>query len=350
MKICILTHSMDVSAGWGRYSNQLISGLRERGHDVLVLTERGGEYPILRRGFGMFLSAIRTIPYIRRCDVIHALDVYPFGIIVWLATRFIRRPYFVSGVGTYSVAPLKNKATSWMARAACRNAVTVLAISSHTASQMKECAPDIRIRVVNPGISIHTCTVKVGPMSSRIISVGALKERKGYHIALEAFSRARKKLSDLTYTIIGDQRDKRYFKQLQQQAVDLGIADLVTFKQHLSEDELLKEYESAGLFLLPSINSEGHFEGFGLVFLEAASFGLPVIGTTHNGIADAVGRDNGILVPQEDIDATTDAIVKIFSDDSQWHKMSDASIAWAGLHPSSHMIDAYERAYQSELS
>ena len=57
MRICILTHNEDASAGWGRYSDQITYGLREIGHEVIVLTEKGGAHPFLRRRLGVFWSS-----------------------------------------------------------------------------------------------------------------------------------------------------------------------------------------------------------------------------------------------------------------------------------------------------
>jgi phosphatidylinositol alpha-1,6-mannosyltransferase len=146
---------------------------------------------------------------------------------------------------------------------------------------------------------------------------------------------------------VGDQRDREYFGRLQKLAADLGVIDAVVFKQHLDEQQLRDEYSFAGLFVLPSVNVGDHFEGFGLVFLEAAATGLPVIGTTGNGIADAVSPDNGILVPQRDVQSLANAVVSVLGDDARWRSMSAASIAWAQRHPVDDMIDRYEEVYRS---
>ena len=73
----------------------------------------------------------------------------------------------------------------------------------------------------------------------------------------------------------------------------------IEFFNRLSDEALSDLYRRAKLFILTSINEDHHFEGFGLVFLEAAAAALPVIGTFGNGIEDAV-KDcyNGFLVPQ----------------------------------------------------
>ncbi len=84
------------------------------------------------------------------------------------------------------------------------------------------------------------------------------------------------------------------------------------------------------------------------MFLEAAAAGLPVIGTLGNGIADAVDDGvNSILVPQNDVEKTAQAIVRICSDDVRWQDMSRASSAWARAHDLERTVRRYLDIYES---
>lgn len=350
MNICILTHNTDIRAGWGRYSDLLASSLRKRGHHIVVLTEREGEHPILRRRLGIFFSALRAVQYFWQADIIHALDVYPFGIIAWLANIITRKPLVITAQGTYSIAPLKNRKIGWLARAVCSSADAIIAISKYTASRILDIVPDGKITIINHGIdfSQYPPPHDRATCPHRVISVGALKWRKGYHISLEAFAIARRQMPNLEYIIVGSQRDVGYTKQLCELISKLHIADAVTFLENLSDDELGRAYSEAGLFLLTSVNQGDHFEGFGLVFLEAAAYGLPVIGTTDNGISDAISSGvNGILVPQNDIQRTADAIVSILADSHTCQKMSGESLRWAKAHDMLGVAPRYEEVYKN---
>ena len=101
----------------------------------------------------------------------------------------------------------------------------------------------------------------------------------------------------------------------------------------VSEEYLQELYTTATLFILTPINTaQHHFEGFGLVYLEAASAGLPVIGTFGNGAQEAIqnGR-NGILVPQNNVEETAEAIFSILSDPQKQKLMSKESLKWLQL-------------------
>ncbi len=74
----------------------------------------------------------------------------------------------------------------------------------------------------------------------------------------------------------------------------------IEFLTGVSDEELSCLYQSTRVFILTSVNQGRQIEGSGLVFLEAAAAGLPVIGTTGNGIEDAVKEGyNGILSATE---------------------------------------------------
>jgi len=109
MKICYLTHNTDSKSGWGRYAHDLIDGIKKSGHDVVILEEEVW-------GIGIFLSAIKARKYIKKCDVIHALDVYPYGVIACLANLFLGKKLVITAQGTYSIAPLYNIKTSFLSK------------------------------------------------------------------------------------------------------------------------------------------------------------------------------------------------------------------------------------------
>ena len=71
----------------------------------------------------------------------------------------------------------------------------------------------------------------------------------------------------------------------------------------------------ADIFIMPNIRSEGDAEGFGLVTLEAAACGLPVLASGIEGITDAVIEgENGWLLPSQDANAWKGKIIQLLSD------------------------------------
>jgi glycosyltransferase involved in cell wall biosynthesis len=348
--VVFLAHDTHPHSGWGRFSADVIQGARASGYEAIILKEEedGREgVAILRRGLKSFATAWRIRGYLRAADIIHALDINPYGIIAWLGTWLARRPLVITAVGSYSMASFQHSKTAWLATRAVRAADAVTAISRFTRDAVARFSGRDDIQVVTPGIdgAVFHQNHRAGEKKF-ILSVGALKYRKGYHIAIPAFTRVRQQIPDLEYIIVGSQRDQGYFEHLKQLAQDDQVSDVVHFLSDISDERLRDLYATASLFLLPSVNQGFHVEGFGIVFLEAAAAGLPVIGTQGNGIEDAVYNGyNGILVPQHDVERTAQAIIDILGNQEGWEKMSEASYAWARQHDLTQIRPEYDRIY-----
>ncbi|OLD20126.1 MAG: hypothetical protein AUJ01_04745 [Acidobacteria bacterium 13_1_40CM_3_65_5] len=74
------------------------------------------------------------------------------------------------------------------------------------------------------------------------------------------------------------------------------------FAGTVSDADLPAFYAACDIFLLPNRVDDGDIEGFGIVFLEAAASGKPVIGGDNGGVPEAVERDvTGLLVDGADV-------------------------------------------------
>jgi glycosyltransferase involved in cell wall biosynthesis len=91
-------------------------------------------------------------------------------------------------------------------------------------------------------------------------------------------------------------------------ADDRGVGDRVTFAGEVDEAELAAAYGRADIFVLPSKK-----EGFGIVFLEAWKYGLPVICGDEDASPEVV-RDGGLAVAPDDVDALAAAISRLLGD------------------------------------
>lgn len=106
---------------------------------------------------------------------------------------------------------------------------------------------------------------------------------------------------DCRLTLIGD---GNYRAELEALASELGLKRRVRFLGSIGDESLWDNYRQATLFALPSAK-----EGFGLVYLEAMAFSLPVIAASARGAVDVVEHGKaGLLVPFADVDALRSAI------------------------------------------
>ena len=81
---------------------------------------------------------------------------------------------------------------------------------------------------------------------------------------------------------------------------------------------------------LSSSQSSASVEGFGLVYLEAAAHGLPIVAHRVGGVAEAVSHgENGILVEPDDIEELTQAFRRLVEDQSLRREMGRNGRQWA---------------------
>lgn len=124
---------------------------------------------------------------------------------------------------------------------------------------------------------------------------------KGYDKILEALPKLLKRNSKLVWVLGGKGDD---LDRVKEKAKILGVADHCRFPGYIPDVELPDLYRSSDLFVLPSQK-----EGFGIVFLEAAACGLPVIAGNQDGSVDALA--GGVLGTLIDPDSEEQLITGI---------------------------------------
>jgi glycosyltransferase involved in cell wall biosynthesis len=135
----------------------------------------------------------------------------------------------------------------------------------------------------------------------------ASKERyKGYDKVLQAMVALKHQQPNLKYLLAGsyDALEKSYLDEL---IKSLGLEDSVTIAGFIKEEDLVDHFSIANIYVMPSMK-----EGFGIVFIEAMYYGLPVIAGNKDGSVDALCNGKlGILVDPQDIKAIEKAIEEI---------------------------------------
>jgi len=166
------------------------------------------------------------------------------------------------------------------------------------------------------------------PFPPVLLTVGRLVPRKGVDTVIQALPLLLQHVPNLRYRVVGSGPDR---ERLQALARRLRVHDMVEFLGRVEDALLPNIYRNAHLFVMPVREEEAgaSVEGFGIVFLEAAASGLPVITSTEGGAAEAlVPGKTGVLVPPQDPVTLAQVITALLKDPERRKQMGKAGRAW----------------------
>ena len=178
------------------------------------------------------------------------------------------------------------------------------------------------IKVINPGCNYP---IKVDDESKnfaekiyssaypKLITISRLDGRKSHRNILMTLKNLLPKFPKLKYVSIGDGDEKENLRSLQK---ELNLMSEVNFIYKSTEQEKLALLEKSDIFVMPSVVHKKSIEGFGITFIEAASYGKPSIGGVFGGEADAIiNEKTGYLCDGNDLNALYETLIKAFNNE-----------------------------------
>jgi phosphatidylinositol alpha-1,6-mannosyltransferase len=130
---------------------------------------------------------------------------------------------------------------------------------------------------------------------------------KGVDTVIRALPQVLQAVPSAHYVVVGDGDDRPRLEALAEQ---MGVGPRVRFVGHLRESELRERYRQADVFAMPSRQ-----EGFGIVYLEAMSFGKPVLAAACGGAPDIViDGQTGFLVEYGDTKSVAIKVILLLTD------------------------------------
>jgi len=153
-----------------------------------------------------------------------------------------------------------------------------------------------------------------------ILHVARLVEKKGTAVLINAVKQVKVSNPDVKLVIIGE---GPLLDGLKAQVTSLGLDQTVTFTGALPHVDVMAWMRKASMLVLPSITAKtGDAEGLGMVLLEAAVTGVPVIGTQHGGIPEAIiDEQTGFLVKERDDKQLAERISFLMKDEHKRFEM-----------------------------
>ncbi|MBW4474340.1 MAG: glycosyltransferase family 1 protein [Stenomitos rutilans HA7619-LM2] len=207
-----------------------------------------------------------------------------------------------------------------------------------------------------------------GSNESIMLYVGRFDPRKGIETLVKACAQLKANAEHenratgtalnpaaLRLVIVGgrdpDSDDIVEYTRIEQLVRETGLADQTTFAGQIGHASLPLYYTAADVCVIPS-----HYEPFGLVAIEAMACGTPVVASDVGGLKFTVVPDEtGLLVPPQDVEAFTQAIDRVLTDELWAKKLRrqapirvQRNFSWSGV--AAHLSDLYRRSLAQSIS
>ncbi|MGR3513033.1 MAG: glycosyltransferase family 4 protein [Paracoccaceae bacterium] len=302
------------------YDRRVIDGLRTSGTRVTHI-ELPGSFPNptpedMRRSFDLLAEVTADVPLV--------VDGLAFGALSTDGVAKIRAPLFpLVHHPLAEESGLSDEAQGHFLqteRDNLRLARHVFVPSPHTAAILSETysVPEASITIARPGTDRPK--LKATPSTPPLIlAVGNLAPRKGHDVLLQALA----EIKDLDWTamIVGGPLDPDYTQELRRLHRAFGFDTRVSLAGQVSADALAGLYATATLFALAT-----RYEGYGIVFDEALSHGLPIVSCDAGAVRDTVPPEAGILTLPDAPQAFAQALRRMLSEPVQRQAFAEAAL------------------------
>ena len=167
--------------------------------------------------------------------------------------------------------------------------------------------------------SIFTYTENV--KRNDILFVGNIIRRKGIHFLIESISPFLKKNKNITFRIVGNKEDKKYFLELKDLIKNHNLTKRIIFLEAATQIEIAKLMNSSKVLVMGSTS-----EGLPRVLIEAGFCGLPAVATKIDGIYDPFSTIGGTLVfDLNEKDEFIEHLEKVYFNKTIWNDKSKSS-------------------------
>ncbi len=288
-----------------------------------IILDNSADLLLAKRRYFPWLKSIRSINEAykqNQVDIALIGQILPLGTVALILSLLSKFQFgiFFHGLD-YSLAvrsPFKKTLTKLI----LKRAKIIVCANSEVSRLLLKLCPQFKnkIEIVNPGakpskldiMSRDELDLKYNIKNKKIIfSLGRLVRRKGFDRVIQSLDNLDR--NDFVYIICGEGEEKRYLQDL---AIKSIYVKNIIFIDNISEQEKWSWLALCDIFIMPSRNIDGDFEGFGIVYLEANLMGSPVIAGASGGVGDAVVNNyNGLLINPEDNNEIAAAIDKLLS-------------------------------------
>lgn len=341
MKILISSSTLDIKNGYGNITYELVKELCRNNHSVTLLLpvdDNFYQYDLpgvnIERVLPPYIFKITSRHIFKYLfwnykpktsfDVVHSLFEFPYAPLMCRLAQKLKVPFIIGAQGTYGVQPLAYFFERPMMLYSYAHADAIHVPSVYTRDAIcKQAKRKYKIDIIHNGVNLKRFmdfTPKGIPLLDEylgrkiLLTVGPLKYRKGQELVIRALPQIVKVHPDVLYVMVGTPTDSEVMKSL---ANELNVLDNILIVGQVTDDEIVEYFHACDVYVhTPRIAGKFQFEGFGIVYLEAAACGKPSVGSDAGGITDALlHMQTGLVAPPEDSEVIAQHIISLLNDE-----------------------------------
>ncbi len=297
------TTKLDYKSGWGTNTLNYIKELDQK--DIIVFCteinskQKFKQYKVLsqplnylKNPINIFFDYIKVKKILKKYNnfkLYSHFTVEPYSLLL----VFIKNFFFINifyGIGSYTIEINKNIKTKPFFLLAKKYFHKIIYISEYSKKKIEDNVSfehATEKRIINPTINLNIKLKKKKFKTFTILSVGAIKRRKGYEYLIEVLKKINYDYNkNFNLKIIGKIDDINYAKKIYYLIKKCKLSNNVEILSDINEKDIFSYYNRSHIFILLSKKINNYFEGFGIVYLEALNFSLPIIISKESG-----GRD-----------------------------------------------------------
>lgn len=262
-----------------------------------------------------------TLIYAKRYDEIIVSHILPAGYGALLA----RKPYTVILHGLDIILASKNRWKRYLAKKILDRAEHIVVNSRATGKLLRKSLGDlynyeIEYPLIAPLPPPEKDLKADFPDKKIILSLGRLVKRKGQEKIIRLMPKILQEIPNAIFIIAGGGPERANYELL---ITNYKLQNHVFLAGKVKESELPDLYSACDVFVVPSLPSKDDWEGFGIVCLEAAYFGKPVVVTNAGGLPEAVEDGKTGYVAKDD-EELLEKILMLLKDNELARKMGEA--------------------------
>jgi len=319
-KIYIICDNTHTDNGWGTYANNLIKQINNdklviicrkknssiRNHQINILSEPD-EY--FKNPFLIIKDSFKLLKILEKNSIIHIMVEPYLMLIPFIGTKSFK--IIVTFHGSYFLKLIKSK-LKFVFKLGLQKCSQFIFVSNYTKKKLIPYLKNfnrVEKKVIKNAILADKFYIKKNFKKVKILCLSAFKKRKGQLNLVKFADYLNKKNKKFKLTFAGKVYENNYFQIIKKKTKELNLSKKIFYKLNPTELQKKNLFQKHNLFILLSEDDRDTFEGFGLVYLEALSFGMPIVVSKKTGATDIdLMKGSGVKVNNDDFDKISNFI------------------------------------------